>query len=248
MPKDYKRHLTPVLGDWEDVIEKQKGKAKPRDIPTDWIYPYWKERDDILMKTADEETKQAIAIRYGMLGVKSAKTMKIEHETEAALKRQSRHAEDNIVAKWGKDFKNSHPNVPFTIDKVAQSRSMLGGVIHKSSQYRKGNPDIFIQSPQAGFAGCFIEQKKSDDIFYKGTRILKPGSDNQHIWQSLYHADLRSQGYWVMFSISYESTKKMTDRYMAGNPYTMQVFDYYCKPEDYSQFNFHPSFKPVKKV
>lgn len=165
-------------------------------------------------------------------------------EAEDKAKRASRHAEDNIVSTWGKWFKATYPNIPYTIDKVAQSRSKLGGVIHKGAQYRKGNPDIFIQSPQAGFAGCYIEQKKNEEIFYKGTRILKPGNDNQHIWQSLYHADLRKQGYWVMFSISLESTKKITERYMAGNPYPIQIFEYYCKPEDYGMFEFHPDFKP----
>lgn len=228
-------------------IEKSKSKTVPREIENSIFLSMVKERDMAWIeegKFVEHLTQRHDPMSY----MKSAKPMKIEHETEATLKRRDRHAEDNIVAKWGKDFKATHPNVPFTIDKVAQSRSMLGGVIHKSSQYRKGNPDIFIQSPQAGYSGCFIEQKKSEDIFYKGTRILKPGSDNQHIWQSLYHADLRAQGYWVMFSISYESTKKMTDRYMAGNPYAMQVFEYYCKPEDYPIFEFHPSFKPVKKV
>ncbi len=249
MPKDYKRHLKLNSDwDWVDAVEKSDYKAKPREIDNTWILPYWKERDDILMKEADEETKQAIAIRYGMLGVKSAPKMKVYTEAEDQAKRASRHAEDNIVSKWGKNFKVDHPGVPFTIDKVAQQRSNLGGVIHKASQYQKGNPDICIQAARAGYHACFIEQKKSEDIFYKGTRILKPGSNNQHIWQSLYHADLRAQGYWVMFSISLEATKKMADRYMAGNPYPMQAFDYYCKPEDYAMFEFHPHFKPIEKV
>ena len=239
MPKDYKRHLKSDMQGGFYEIEKSKSKTVPREIEHSIFLSMVKDRD--MAWIAEGKFVEHLTARHDPMSyMKSAKPMKIEHETEAILKRRDRHEEDNIVAKWGKQFKVDYPNVPFTIDKVAQSRSMLGGVMHKSSQYRKGNPDIFIQSPQAGYAGCFIEQKKSDNIFYKGTRILKPGSDNQHIWQSLYHADLRQQGYWVMFSISYESTKKMTDRYMAGNPYAMQVFDYYCSQKIMHNLPFTP--------
>src|SRR6202000_2383652 len=126
-------------------------------------------------------------------------------DAEDKAKRASKFKEDNIVNAWAKWFKATYPNIPYTIDKVAQRRSKLGGVIHKAHAYQSGNPDIFVQSAKAGFHGLYIEQKTSDDIFYKGTKILKPGSDCHLIWQSLYHADLRKQGYWVMFSISLEA-------------------------------------------
>lgn len=254
-PKDYKKHLThDETGDWLDNKTK-KSTSKPREIENELFLRMVEPRDKLFYAEAEQagniermdflNNRHGWNIENGMLGVKSAKTIKIVHENEDALKRKSRHAEDNIVSAWGKWFKQTYPNIPYTIDKVAQQRSKLGGVIHKASQYQKGNPDIFIQSPKGGFAGCYIEQKKSEDIFYKGTRILKPGSDNQHIWQSLYHADLREQGYWVMFSISLESTKNITERYMAGNPYPMQVFEYYCKAEDYAIFEGNKHFKPT---
>lgn len=195
------------------------------------------------------ETKQQIIDRreFGLIGVKSGKAAKIITEQQNKANNASRFKEDNDVAAWGKWFKETYPGVPFTIDKVAQRRSKLSGAIHKASAYQSGNPDIFIQSPRAGFSGAYIEAKRDDSIFYKGTRILKPGNDNHNIWQSLYHATLREQGYWVMFSISLEATKKITERYMAGNPFTQQVFEYYCKPEDYVIFEHHKHFKPVKE-
>lgn len=182
-----------------------------------------------------------------MMGIKGKATPKVLTEAEDKAKRASFFEEDNIVNSWAKWFKKEFPQIPYTIDKVAQKRSGFRGAIDKAAAYQRGNPDIFIQTPRSSFAGCYIEQKKNDDIFYAGTRILKPGNDNQHIWQSLYHADLREQGYWVMFSISLESSKKISTRYMAGNPYSMQVFEYYCKPEDYLMFEGMKHFKPVKE-
>lgn len=245
---DYRRHLkSNMKGDFEETKIDDSKKSKPRSIENEIFLNMVKDRD--MAWIAEGKFVEHLTQRHDPMSyMKSAKPMVIEHETEAKLKRKDRHAEDNMVSKFGKDFKVDYPGIPFTIDKVAQQRSQLGGVIHKSSQYQKGNPDICIQAARAGYHACFIEQKKNDSIFYKGTRILKPGSDNQHIWQSLYHADLRAQGYWVMFSISLEATKKMADRYMAGNPYPMQIFDYYCKPEDYAMFEFHPHFKPIEKV
>lgn len=223
-------------------VPQPKSYSKPREITmSSYMQSYLTERNNTF---TDPETKAAIA-ELRVMGVRDAPKVKVVTEAQDKANRASRHEEDNIVSAWGKWFKVEYPNVPYTIDKVAQSRSQLGGVIHKASQYQKGNPDIFIQSPKAGFAGCFIEQKRNDDIFYKDTRILKPGSDNQLIWQSIYHTDLRDQGYWVMFSISLESTKKITERYMAGNPYPMQVFEYYCKPEDYGIFEGNKNFKPI---
>lgn len=181
-----------------------------------------------------------------MLGFKSAKKHQVLTEAEDKAKRESRFAEDNIVNAWAKWFKKEYIGIPFMIDKIAQKRNRFSAAVLSSANYMKGNPDINIQASRGVFKGCYIEQKKDDDIFYTGTRILKPGADNRHIWQSLYHADLREQGYWVMFSISLESSKKISTRYMAGNPYEMQVFPYYCKPEDYAMFEFHKHFKPVK--
>jgi hypothetical protein len=196
---------------------------------------------EIVQKAKDQLCLLEMSIYTG------APQPKIITAEEDRQRRASRFEEDNIVNAWAKWFKQKYPNLPFTVDKVAQHRSKFGGMVHKSAAYMRGNPDIFIQSPIAGFSGCYIEQKKSDDIFYAGTKILRPGADNQHVWQSLYHADLREQGYWCMFSISLEATKKITQRYMAGNPYPQQVFEYYCKPEDYHIFADRKHFKPVGK-
>lgn len=182
-----------------------------------------------------------------VMGVKSAPKRSVVTEAEDKAKKASKFKEENIVNAWAKWFKLTYHNIPYTIDKVAQTRSKLGGMIHKAASYQRGNPDIFIQSSKAGFSGLYIEQKTSDDIFYSGTKILKPGSDNRMVWQSLYHADLREQGYWVMFSISLEASQKIASRYMEGNPYKMVVFDYYCKPEDYPMFDSNKNFKPVDK-
>lgn len=214
---------------------------------------YWNKQMDWQAKKQERNSLQkkydnaSPTDQLKMLGIKSAPKHKIVTEAEDKASKQSKFKEDNIVNAWAKWFKATYSNVPYTIDKVAQRRSGYGGAIHKSAAYQSGNPDIFVQSAKGGFHGLYIEQKTSDDIFYKGTRILKPGNENHLIWQSLYHADLRKQGYWVMFSISLESSKKITDRYMSGNPYQQQCFEYYCKPEDYGMFGGNTHFKPVKE-
>lgn len=227
-------------------INEQKSKYKAPVKPwvqNEWTTNYLKERNEVLFKMGKLTREQII--EYGLLGVRSSKTAKIITEADDKAKRNARFEEENIVNSWAKWFKGQYPSIPYTIDKVAQRRSKLGGTIHKAAAYASGNPDIFVQCAKGGFNGLYIEQKKSMDIFYKDTRILKPGSDNHNIWQSLYHADLREQGYWVMFSVSLESSKKITERYMSGNPYPMQVFEYYCKLEDYPIFEGRKNFNPL---
>jgi len=180
-----------------------------------------------------------------IMGVKGSYKAPVLTDAQDKAKRANRFKEDNIVNAWAKWFKLQYPQIPYTIDKVAQKRSRLGGVIHKAHAFQSGNPDILVQSARSGFIGLYIEQKTSDDIFYKDTKILKPGSENHNIWQSLYHAALREQGYWVMFSISLDASIKITQRYMESNPYKQTAFDYYCKPEDYPIFAGNKFFKPV---
>lgn len=180
------------------------------------------------------------------MGVKSSKAAVIMTEAEDKAKRANRFKEDNIVGQWAKWFKPSYPGVPYVIDRKAQSKSKIRATIERAQDFENGNPDIHVQKSCGGFIGLYIEQKRDDDIFYNGTRILKPGSNNRHIWQALYHAALREQGYWVMFSISLEASQKMTKRYMEGNPYPMQVFDYKCKAVDVPIFADNKFFKPVE--
>jgi len=181
------------------------------------------------------------------LGIKSAPKQQILTPEQDKVKRVTKFGEDNIVGAWAKWFKLQHPGIPYVIDRKAQGKSKIRAMIEHAQDYKRGNPDIHIQTGRKSFIGAYIEQKKSEDIFYTGTRILKPGSNNQHIWQSLYHAELREHGYWVMFSISLDASIKITQRYMEGNPYTMQEYEYYCKPQDYPIFANNKHFKPVLK-
>lgn len=178
------------------------------------------------------------------MGVKSGKAGIILTEAEDKAKRDSRFSEDKIVGQWAKWFKQTYPGVPYVIDRKAQSKSKLRATIERAQDFENGNPDIHIQKASGGFIGAYIEQKKDGSLFYKNTRILKP--EHRHIWQALYHAALREQGYWVMFSISLEATQKMTKRYMEGNPYPMQVFEYKCKAVDVPIFADNKFFKPIE--
>lgn len=180
-----------------------------------------------------------------IMGVKSKPNAKILTEAEDKAKRESRFAEDTCVNKIAKDFKKDYPGIPFNIDKVAQRRSKIGGNIHKSAAFQSGHPDIHIPVAKGGFNALYIEQKLSLSIFYQDSRILKPGPDHHAIWQSLYHAALREQGNYVMFSVSEDATWKIIRRYMSGNPYPQQVFEYYCKPEDCAMFAGFKHFNPV---
>lgn len=51
-------------GDVVDIKEKRKAAQQPP-IDINWITPYWLERDRIIYRTADEETKKEILRRYG---------------------------------------------------------------------------------------------------------------------------------------------------------------------------------------
>jgi len=60
-PKKVSRNLQ---GDITDIkVTTKRTPQKP--IDNDWIKPYWLERDRVLYKTCDEETKLAILKRYG---------------------------------------------------------------------------------------------------------------------------------------------------------------------------------------
>jgi hypothetical protein len=182
-----------------------------------------------------------------MLGAKGTTTAKVLTEAQDKARKLSKFAEDNIVGAWAKWFKMQYPNIPYVIDRKAQGKSRLRATIERAQDYKRGNPDIHIQTGRAGFIGAYIEQKRDrDELFYKGTYILKPGNDNRHIWQALYHAELREQGYYVMFSISLETTIDIVNRYMQGNPYKQRAYEYYCKPEDYPIFTPNKHFNPVK--
>lgn len=196
----------------------------------------------------DKFDKATPADQLRMMGIKGGKAGKVYTVAEDKARKASRFAEDNIVGQWAKWFKENYPGIPYVIDRKAQGKSKLRATIERAQDFEKGNPDIHIQTQRGGFIGAYIEQKTSEDIFYSGTRILKPGSDNRMIWQALYHANLREQGYWVMFSVSLEATQKMTKRYMDGNPYPQQVFEYYCKPEDYPIFAHNKFFTPLKQI
>jgi hypothetical protein len=181
------------------------------------------------------------------LGVKSAPKQVVLTPEQDKARIKSKFAEDDIVGAWASWFKMQYAGVPYVIDRKAQKKSFYRASIEKKQDFKRGNPDIHVQTGRAGFIGLYVEQKKSEEeLFYKGTRILKPSTENRHIHQALYHAVLRDQGYWVMFSPSLDATIKITQRYMDGNPYKMQEYDYYCKPEDYPIFADNKHFKPVK--
>jgi hypothetical protein len=211
---------------------------------------YLQERNEIMGIKHEYNPKSFLdkspADQLKALGFKSATKQQVLTADQDKAKRNKRFAEDNIVNAWAKWFKLQFPNVPYTIDKVAQHRSKIRGALDKAASYQRGNPDIFIQSPRGGFSGAYIEQKKDEEeLFYKGTRFLKPGSDLRHIYQAMYHAALREQGYWVMFSVSLDASIKMTKRYMAGNPYPMQVFEYRYDGTKMRQLNGEKYFKPI---
>jgi hypothetical protein len=230
----------------QDLMVKYPESAPELQAQIDRIHAARAKGESLMNPLKKKFNEADTAGQLAILGVKSGKAGKILTEAEDKAKKASRFAEDNIVGAWAKWFKTTYPGVPYVIDRKAQSKSKLRSTIERAQDYQRGNPDIHIQKACGGFIGLYIEQKKDDSLFYKDTRILKP--EHRHIWQALYHADLREAGYWVMFSISLEATKKMTERYMAGNPYTMQIFDYKCKEVDAPIFATHKHFKPVELI
>lgn len=63
-----KKIITDGRGNAIDTGVKVKRKPPEKYIYPQWMLDMWRERDRVIWKTADEETKKALRERYGLDG------------------------------------------------------------------------------------------------------------------------------------------------------------------------------------
>jgi len=137
--------------------------------------------------------------------MRSAKKMKIE-QPKIKVTELSVH---NQVCKY---LKAQYPNVMFLSDFAAGIKMSIGMASRQSMQ--KSNhafPDIMVFEPNGKYKGLFIEVKKDDSIFYKGTREIKPVQHILDQFECMYQ--LNRKGYLADFGCGFDECKKLIDNY-----------------------------------
>ena len=105
-----------------------------------------------------------------------------------------------------------YPDVLYLSDTIASVRLTMPQAMRNKAIQKNGFkcPDLLILEPKNGYSGLFIELKKESP--YKKDGTLKK---NKHVeGQEKSMQDLRSKGYFCLFSGSFEQTKKIIDIYL----------------------------------
>lgn len=105
-----------------------------------------------------------------------------------------------------------YPNVLFLSDTIASVSLTIPQAIRNKAIQKNGFkcPDLLILEPKKGYSGLFIELKK--DSPYKKDGTLKK---NKHLeYQEKSMQELRSKGYYCLFSWNFEQTQRIIDIYL----------------------------------
>ena len=132
---------------------------------------------------------------------------------KGVVKDKPKTNELNVHNQVCKYLKAQYPNVMFISDFAAGIKMSIGMASRQSLQKSAhAFPDIHILEPRNGYHGLFIEVKKDDGIFYKGTRELKPV---QHVLDQFECMRLLIQkGYYADFGCGFDECKKILDDYL----------------------------------
>lgn len=99
------------------------------------------------------------------------------------------------------DFAFAVPNGSYLHGDIAK-RAIQGNML-RAQGVRAGVPDVFLELPVTPYHGLRIE--------FKRIGAAKPGDD-----QSIWHARLRSRGYYVAVCYGFEQAKAVTLEYLKG--------------------------------
>lgn len=105
-----------------------------------------------------------------------------------------------------------YPNVLFLSDTIASVSLTMPQAVRNKAIQKNGFkcPDLLILEPKKEYSGMFIELKK--DSPYKKDGTLKK---NKHLeYQEKSMQELRSKGYYCLFSWNFEQTKRIIDIYL----------------------------------
>ena len=126
--------------------------------------------------------------------------------------------EEKLQTQISRYLRLQYPHVMFTSSpsgvrlNMGQARTMLS-----QQNPRKGWPDLMImqiaKKDVKVFAGLFIELKQEGYELFKQDGTLRK---NEHIeCQNEVHQKLRERGYFAVFSVGFEETKKLIDWYLS---------------------------------
>jgi hypothetical protein len=101
------------------------------------------------------------------------------------------------------DFAFAVPNGSFLAGNTAK-RAIQGAALRRQG-VRKGVPDVCLPIPVKPWHGLFLEFKRI------GAAKPQPGDD-----QAVWHARLRSMGYYVAVVFGFEQAKDVTLEYLKG--------------------------------
>ena len=105
-----------------------------------------------------------------------------------------------------------YPDVLYLSDTIASVRLTMPQAMRNKAIQKNGFkcPDLLILEPKKEYSGMFIELKK--DSPYKKDGTLKK---NKHLeYQEKSMQELRSKGYYCLFSWNFEQTKRIIDIYL----------------------------------
>lgn len=105
-----------------------------------------------------------------------------------------------------------YPNVLYLSDTIASVRLTMPQAMRNKAIQKNGFkcPDLLILEPKNGYNGLFIELKIESP--YKKDGTLKK---NKHLeYQEKSMQELRSKGYYCLFSWNFEQTKRIIDIYL----------------------------------
>lgn len=105
-----------------------------------------------------------------------------------------------------------YPNVLFLSDTIASVSLTMPQAVRNKAIQKNGFkcPDLLILEPKKEYSGMFIELKK--DSPYKKDGTLKKNKHLEYQEKSMH--ELRSKGYYCLFSWNFEQTKRIIDIYL----------------------------------
>ena len=125
------------------------------------------------------------------------------------IKRASETDEQKLFVKY---WHLQHPDILIFADMKGINLNIVTAVAAKDAGCTRGWPDLFIARKNKGFAGCFIELKRT------GTRLRKKNGE----WASPHIAEqdnvqqkLRDEGYYAEFAVGFDEAVRQAEEYVA---------------------------------
>lgn len=129
-----------------------------------------------------------------------------------------KNEEYNLALAVSKYLRLQYPSVIFRFDMAGLNLSKTQAGMNKAIQHSRAYPDLFILKPRKiqgiQYHGLFLELKKEGTKLYK--KDGRPTSE--HLTeQANILLRLSENGYCAYFSVGFDQTKELIDRYLKGS-------------------------------